>query len=136
MKTATYPSRVGETPIGRGLVADETLEEETVVEKAEGRIVPYNKIPEREIRNAFEVEDDRWIVPQSNAKHINHSCDPNCYIASNLDVMALRKVYEGEELTIMYNEIPLERYMKARAVLPGWDDRRSFDCFCGTPKCI
>ena len=136
MKTTTYPSRVGETPIGLGLIAEETLEEEAVVEKLEGRVVPYSKIPENEIQNVFEVGDDRWIVPQNNARHLNHSCDPNCYIASNLDVIALRKIYEGDELTVMYNEVPIESYMKAGAVLPVWDDRRSFDCYCGTPKCI
>jgi SET domain-containing protein len=136
MKTTAYPSHVGETPVGRCLVADETVEEGTVVEKLEGRVVAYNKIPESEIRNVFEVDDDQWIVPQSNARHINHSCDPNCYISRNLDVLALRKVYKGEEITIMYNEVTLEKYMKTGAVLPEWDDRRSFDCFCETPKCI
>jgi SET domain-containing protein len=136
MKTTTYPSHVAQTPIGPGLIAEETLEEEAVVEKLEGRVVPYAKIPESELRNAFEVGDDRWMVPQSNARHLNHSCDPNCYISSKLDVVALRKVYQGEELTVMYNEVTLEAYMKTRAVLPVWDDRRSFDCYCGTPKCI
>jgi SET domain-containing protein len=136
MKTTTYPSHVGETPIGPGLIVEETLEEEAVVEKLEGRVVAYAKIPESELRNAFEVGDDRWVVPQSNARHLNHSCNPNCYISSNLDVIVLRKVYEGEELTVMYNEVTIETYMKNGAVLPAWDDRRSFDCYCGTPKCI
>src|ERR1041385_5413044 len=136
MKTTTYPSYPAETLMGRGLVAEETIEEETVVEKLEGRVFPYNKIPDRDIPNAFQVGEDRWIVPQSNARHLNHSCDPNCYISSNLDVIALRKIYKGEQLTIMYNEVTIEDYMKAGAVLPQWDERRSFDCFCGTPKCI
>ena len=136
MKTTAYPSHVDETSIGHGLIADETVGEGTVVEKLEGRVVPYGKIPDTEIRNAFEVDDDRWIVPQSNARHINHSCDPNCYISSNLDVLTLRKIYKGQELTIMYNEVTLQKYMKTGAVLPEWDDRRSFDCFCETPKCI
>ena len=136
MKTTTYSSRVGETPIGLGLIAEETLEEDAIVERLEGRVLPYAKIPESDIRNAFEVDDDRWIVPQSNARHINHSCDPNCYISDNLDVVVRRKVYAGEELTVMYNEVTLETYMKTGAVLPAWDERRSFDCYCGTPKCI
>ena len=140
MKTATYPSRVGETLIGpglgRGLIAEETIEEGKVVERLEGRAVPYSRIPDSEIRNAFELNDDRWMVPQSSARHINHSCDANCHIADNLDVLTSRKVYKGEELTIMYNEVTLEQYMKTGSVLPEWDERRSFDCFCGTPKCI
>ena len=121
---------------GRGLIAEETVEEGTVVERLEGRAVPYSRIPDSELRNAFELNDDRWMVPQSSARYINHSCDANCYIADNLDVLTSRKVYRGEELTIMYNEVPLEQYMKSGSVLPVWDDRRSFDCFCGAPKCI
>jgi len=35
MKTTAYPSRVADTPIGRGLIAEETLEEENVVERLE-----------------------------------------------------------------------------------------------------
>ncbi len=136
MKTTAYPSRVADTSIGRGLIAEETLEEETVAERLEGRVVAYSKIPELEIRNAFESADGRWIIAQSNVRHINHSCDPNCYIADNLDLLTLRKVYKGEELTIRYNEVPLDKYMKTGSILPGWDGRRSFDCFCGTPKCI
>src|ERR1051326_253484 len=136
MKTTTYPSRVGETPIGLGLIAEETLEEEAIVEKVEGRIVPYAKIAESDIRNAFEVGNDRWIVPQSNARYLNHSCDSNFYISENQDVVFLRKVYRGDELTVMYNEVTLKTYMKTGSVLPEWDQRRSFDCYCGTPKCI
>src|SRR5215831_3625741 len=136
MKTTAYPSQVAETPVGPGLIASETVKEGTVVERLEGRAVPYNKIPEADIRNAFEVDDDRWIVPHPPGRHLRHSCDPNCYISKNLDVITSRKVYKGEELTIMYNEVTLEKYMQTGAILPKWDDRRSFDCTCGMPKCI
>src|SRR5262249_1430827 len=136
MKSTAFPSYVDETPIGLGLIAAETIEEGTIVERLEGRVVPYGKIAEAELRGAFEVDDDRWIVPQSDSRHINHSCDPNCYFSSKLDVIALRKILKGEELTVMYNEVPIEKYMRTGSMLPKWDDRRSFDCFCGTPKCI
>ncbi len=136
MKTIAYPSHVADTPMGRGLIAGETIEEGAVVERLEGRAISYNKIPEADIRNAFEIDDDRWMVPQSNARFINHSCDPNCYISNNLDVLTLRKVHAGEELTIMYNEVTIEKYMKTGAVVPEWDPRRTFDCFCSVPKCI
>jgi uncharacterized protein len=136
MKTTAYPSHLTDTSAGPALIASETVEEGTIVEHLDGRVVPYNKIPESEIRNAFEIDDDRWMVPLSPARHINHSCDPNCYISKNLDVIALRRVYKGEEITIMYNEVTLEQYMKTGSILQVWDGRRSFDCYCGTPKCI
>ena len=135
MKTTAYPSHVIDNSIGQGLFAAETLEESTVVERLEGRVVPYSKIPESEIRDAFEIDDDRWIVPQSAARHINHSCDPNCYIAKNLDVIASRKIIKGEELTIMYNEVTIDKFMRIGGVLPVWDERRTFMCRCGAPNC-
>jgi hypothetical protein len=106
------------------------------VEHLEGRVVSYNRIPETELRNAFEIDDDRWMVPLSDARHINHSCDPNCYVSSKLDVITLRKVLKGEELTVMYNEVTIAKYMSKGSVLPKWDDRRSFKCICGAPKCL
>ena len=136
MKTTTaYPSQVLDTSIGLGLFAAETIEEDAIVERVEGRVVPYSRIPDSEIRNAFEIEDDRWVVPQSNARHINHSCSPNCHISGNLDVIASRKIFKGEELTIMYNEVTVEQFMKRGSVLPQWDDRRSFDCRCTAANC-
>jgi len=127
MKTTAYPSE---------LIAPETVEEGKIVGKLEGRIVPYSKIPEAEIRNAFEIDDNRWMVPQPPGRHIRHSCDPNCYISKKLDIVTVRRVQKGEPLTIMYNEVTQDKYMRDGAVLPKWDDRRSFDCRCGTPKCI
>jgi SET domain-containing protein len=136
MKTTAYPSHVVDTPTGFALVASETLEEAAIVERMEGRVVSYSRIPESELRNVFEIDDDRWMVPQSPARYINHSCDPNCYVSSNLDVITTRRVYKGEELTIMYNEVTLDKYMRSGSVLPKWDARRSFECMCGAPKCI
>ncbi|HEY2381197.1 MAG TPA: SET domain-containing protein-lysine N-methyltransferase [Terriglobia bacterium] len=136
MKTTAYPSHVIETSSGPGLVASETVEEAATLEHLEGRVIPYSKIPEAEIRSAFEIDDDRWIVPQAPARYMKHSCDPNCYVSKKLDVVTLRRVHKGEELTLMYNEVTLDKYMQTGATLPKWDDRRSFDCVCGTPKCI
>ena len=136
MKTTAYPTQVLSNSTGLGLFAAEALEEGTVVERLEGRVVPYNAIGESDLRYAFEIDSGRWVVPQSSARYINHSCDPNCYISSGLDVMTLRKVSKGEELTTMYNEVALDQFMKSDAVLARWDGRRSFTCVCGSVKCI
>jgi SET domain-containing protein len=136
MKTTAFPSQVQDTEIGPGLFAAEDLAEGTVVERLEGRVVPYSKIPEADIQNAFEIEENKWTVPQSSARHINHSCDANCYISKNLDVITQRKVVKGEQLTIMYNEVTVDKFMQREATLPRWDERRSFNCRCGAPNCI
>jgi len=136
VKAAAYPCYTGDTPNGPGLIASEDINEGIVVERLEGRVVPFNKIPAPEIRNAFRIDADRWMLPQSPARHLNHSCDPNCYISSKLEVMTIRKVWKGEELTVMYNKISIGDFMNLGSVLPPWDNRRNFDCRCGAPKCI
>src|SRR5436190_2141405 len=108
MKATEYLSLVERTLIGHGLVAAANIEEGIAVERLEGRVVPYSKIPESEIQNVFEIDQERWIVPVSDARHINHSCDPNCYISTKLEVITLRRILKGEELTIAYNEVTIE----------------------------
>ena len=128
MKSTASFTRVQDTAIGRGLFAAENLEEETVVDRLEGRVVPYKKIPAEEIRNAFEIDDDRWIVPRNNPQYVNHSCDPNCYLSETLELITLRPVQNDEELTIKYNEITVDDYMRFGSTLPPWDERRTFEC--------
>jgi uncharacterized protein len=136
MKTAESLYPVNNSSNGQRVIASEDLEDGKVVERLDCRVVPYNKIPEAELRNAFRIDDERWIIPQSHGRRINHSCDPNCYISSKLDVVARRQVWKGEELTIGYNKVTIANYMIKGSVLPEWDPRRSFDCLCGVPSCL
>jgi SET domain-containing protein len=136
MKTVEKLADIDKTAIGQGPIASEDLEEGAVAGRLEGRVVPFSKIPEAELRNAFELDGERWIVPQLQGRSINHSCDPNCYISAKLDIVTRRKVWKGEELTIGYNRVTIGGYMKKNSVLPVWDARRSFDCRCGAPNCL
>lgn len=136
MKTVESLYPVDNSQNGQRLTASEDLEDGKVVERLDCRVVAYDKIPEAEVLNAFRIDDDRWIIPQSQGRRINHSCDPNCYISSKLDVVTRRKVWKGEELTIGYNKVTISGYMSKGSVLPEWDARRSFDCRCGAPSCV
>jgi D-alanine-D-alanine ligase len=51
----------------------------------------------------------------------NHSCDPNCAY-DGLDVVALRKIKKGEELTLDYAQF-LDKNMEP------------FHCNCGSKNC-
>ncbi|KAM9340231.1 histone-lysine N-methyltransferase 2B [Symphorus nematophorus] len=75
----------------------------------------------------FDVVD---ATMQGNAaRFINHSCEPNCYSrVINVDgrkhivIFALRKIYQGEELTYDY-KFPIE------------DDDNKLHCNCGARRC-
>ncbi len=56
--------------------------------------------------------DDQWALDCSDGgpfKHLNHSCEPNCYLRINrqrLEVYALRPIAAGAELTVDYGVTP------------------------------
>jgi hypothetical protein len=55
---------------------------------------------------------------------INHSCTPNCFFdTTSLQLVALRTIEEGEELTFFYPSTE-------------WDMDQAFKCGCGTKACI
>jgi uncharacterized protein len=136
MKSEALSTRVQTTRSGHGLFSLHNFEEDTIVDKFQGEVVAYSKIPADQITDAYEIDDNRWIVPRNHARYINHSCDPNCYLSQALDLVSLRRIQKGEELTIMYNEVTVDKYMKSGYKLPQWDQRRSFECQCGSYKCI
>ena len=97
-------------PCGFGLTAARELVPGTVIARFEGPIVGFSAVPEAEIRHAILLDTDRWMIPQTSARYLNHSCEPNCRVLDSLDVATLRDVGAGEDLTISYNTVePWER---------------------------
>ncbi len=78
--------------------------------------------------------DDKVVVDAgvggSDARYINHSCDPNCeteIVGRRIFVSALRTIPAGEELH--YD------YMIARDADDAPNIDRIFACHCNTPQC-
>jgi SET domain-containing protein len=136
MQNAPFPSQVMQTAIGQGLIATANLERETVVEQFEGPAVKYAQIPEDEIRYALLIGGGDWVIPQTNARYINHACEANCYVSDTREVVTTRRVSQGEELTIVYNGITMEQFLKGAPADDFWDDRWTFPCRCGTLRCV
>src|SRR4051812_40926069 len=103
-----HSSRVIRNAVGLGLAADTDLATGTVVAMFDGPVVPFEEIPESEVPYALLLNDGRWLVPKTDARYLNHACDPNCAINGELEVETLREVAAGEELTIAYNVLSLE----------------------------
>lgn len=79
-------------------------------------------------RMTVQVGRDRHIEPSVLCAHVNHSCDPCAGIRDNAsgtyDVIAMRQIAVGEEITIDYDTFESEIVS---------DDLRS--CACGTALC-
>jgi hypothetical protein len=130
-----YPSQTGPTPAGLGLLATANLEPYTVVERFDGPTVKYEQIPEEEIRFALLFSGDDWVIPRTGARYLNHSCDANCCVTDTCEVVTVRRVPQGEELTILYNGVSMEEFLTGGADY-FWDERWTFLCRCGSPRCI
>lgn len=76
------------------------------------------------------------MIPLTNARYINHSCDPNCEIDVDLNVRTIRSVKQGEELTINYHAADMEGFVKNPGDIYFWDECWTFDCLCGIPTCM
>lgn len=125
-----YPSQVAPTHYGRCLVATTNLKAGIAVARFEGPLVnSFAAVPESEVCYAILIAENEWLIPESNARFLNHSCNPNCIVDDNLEAVTIRPVERGEELTISYNTA------RPGEVLPAWDERWTFDCQCGAADC-
>jgi hypothetical protein len=130
-----YPgSTVGPTPYGSGLFASRDLEAGTPVAKYEGPVMAFADIPEEGIAYAILDTNDRWLVPESDARYINHSCEPNCEVLESLEVIATQPVGAGSELTILYNDVTMAEFISPPSS-HFWDRRWTFQCRCGSTQC-
>jgi hypothetical protein len=74
----------------------------------------------------IQVEDDIFFAAVAeddfeDADYINHSCTPNCGIKNKLQVVAMRDIDIGEEITIDYAMMESSEY--------------KFKCNCGSVEC-
>lgn len=131
-----FPSRLAAVSSDqKGLFAATALAPGTVVARFEGPVMPWREVPAETVRHALLVEADRWLVPSSEARFVNHSCDPNCTVDDALAVVTTRAVAAGEELTFSYDTLTMAEWVAAPAAY-FWDERWSFDCRCGAPGCV
>jgi SET domain-containing protein len=91
--------------------------------------------PARRHHTFFFAVDDEVVIDGSrdgsDARFVNHSCDPNCEIAitrGRIFVDALRDIEPGEELSYDYWYITDEAYTLA-------DLKRIYPCRCGAAAC-
>lgn len=129
-----YPAEVSANSYGKCYRATCAIQPGTVVERFVGKDVPYEEVPESEIIYAATNGNGIWTIPLTNARYINHSCDPNCKINDEDEVVAIKPIKAGEEISFDYASVSKEEWDRD----PGaffWDDRWSFDCQCGSTNC-
>ena len=72
----------------------------------------------------LQVGEDVYIGPSGGADdYVNHSCEPNCGFQNGLELVAMRDIAVGEELTWDYSS----------AIDEAGSD--GFPCCCGSANC-
>ena len=69
--------------------------------------------------------DDAFIVRSDGSEFANHSCEPNMVWEGDNQIIALRDIFTGEELTIDYATYEISPGPRP----PFWG------CACGAPNC-
>jgi SET domain-containing protein len=104
---------VQRTEKGRGIFATKDYRKGEVVEQAEVIIFPKKELPNDNVLAfyVFEWPGPYYALALGNGSLFNHSYEPNMiYLAypkrAQMWFQALRRIKEGEELTINYNGDP------------------------------
>jgi SET domain-containing protein len=128
---------------GRGVFAVRRIPKDTWIVQYTGEIITHEESDRRYDDEAmdrhhtflFILDHDHVVdatVGGSDARYINHSCEPNCEAVLEEDdreiwIVAVRDIQAGEELTYDYGfTVEMESRDEAR---------RRYPCRCGAPTC-
>ena len=91
---------------GKGLFASKEIrEEEVVADFSDGKIYKAENasdLPEEVADHAIQFEKNKWIDARTGGRYLNHSCNPNCGVKNKFQIVAMRDIQKGEELTFDY----------------------------------
>ena len=113
---------------GFGSFAVAPIPEGTIVACFGGTLMDratFDTMPAQRRWRSIQIDEDRFLLGPEEREPgdaVNHSCDPNCGMGGAAQVVAMRDIAIGEELTFDY------------AMADG-SDYDEFDCACGTPQC-
>jgi SET domain-containing protein len=115
---------IDESELGKRVVASEKIRKNTVVMRFTGVPLTYKETKALGEKESFglQVSNDCYLYLDPPSRYFNHSCEPNCGVLPNLDLVSLYDIEESEELTFDYSTTMLER---------DW----TMECKCGSPGC-
>jgi uncharacterized protein len=127
-----YLSPLAETreiaPKGFGSFAITPIPVGTIVATFGGTIVDrtsFESNPLEQRSRSIQIDEDQFLLGpelREPGDSINHSCNPNCHLRNATQLIAMREIALGEELTYDY----------ATSDASDYDE---FDCACGSDEC-
>lgn len=123
-KSVTGLIEVRNSKFGKGLFATQNISEGFPLIKIRGDVLNFSDSLELGDRESYclQVDLDEYIIPDEPFIYSNHSCDPNSGIIHKMELVTLRSIKMGEEITWDYSTSMLERH---------W----TMQCNCESPFC-
>jgi hypothetical protein len=117
---------IRKSKFGKGLFAVKDIEAGTIlcnVATREKELTLADTILlESKESHAIQIDFDKYFLCESPFLYSNHSCNPNCGINANLEMLALKNIKAGKELFWDYSTSMLEHH---------W----TMKCKCGEKNC-
>ena len=110
---------------GMGVFAGEDIKKGEVIQPIKGKMMHFtvtNKEDSLAYPDWIGIGKNQWIDPEKPFKFINHSCDANSGVQGQIDIVAIKDIKEGEEITIDYSIIEGDAF---------WE----MPCSCGSSNC-
>jgi hypothetical protein len=110
--------------VGLGVFASRDILPGEVILDIEGPIIDFAETKRRGPREcmAIQIGPNRYIDTQPPGVFVNHSCEPNAGIRKNRNLVALRKIRQGQEIRYDYSTTMEEHSF-------------TMQCLCGAPTC-
>lgn len=131
--------KVEHSPIaGVGVFAIQDIPKGTVVHRMVGDVATLDELSVRVQAGAeatsdpFQIDDDLFLDLEETSRSFNHSCSPNVYVRGHNELVALRPISKGEEITYDYSTT-----MKydAEKILALGHELWTCVCLCGAEQC-
>lgn len=115
---------IGNNRFGKCLIANDDIAQGEIIAEFDGDIFEAEKctdLPKDIADHAIQFEEHKWKESNGIARFINHSCEPNCGIKNLFNLVTMREIKKGGELTWDYDMTE--------------DSNWRLECECGTPSC-
>jgi uncharacterized protein len=96
---------------GKKVTSNKAIAKGTVIIRFTGKPITFAESKTMGARESFALQTgyNSYILLDEPACLFNHSCEPNCGLTPELDLIAIEQINEGEELCYDYSTTMLER---------------------------
>lgn len=137
---------------GKWVFALENIEKGSLITKFGWNVTPLSEWlkMDEQLRAGHIMIGDEYTIGASSkysidtGDFVNHSCNPSCAVQWHLDLIALRDIYQGEEITFDYGTviwgIDIKKYdvwalRKQGIINSQWEVIIISECKCGSENC-